>query len=158
SQRQTVNVPVINNSVYEPPESFNMHISAVTNALLVTANATGRIRDDDVPAIRVFGGSAVRAVGGVVPMDVELAGPTSAPVTVNYATSDGSAVNHATAPTDYTATTGSLTFTPNGALEQTVNVPVNTAAAWKADAETFVLTATNPANAQSATATGTILD
>jgi hypothetical protein len=45
------------------------------------------------------------------------------PVSVNFATADGTATNHATAGTDYTATSGTLTFS-NGVALQTFSVPI----------------------------------
>ena len=59
---------------------------------------------------------------------------------------------------DYTAKTGSLSFLPGGALQQTVTVSTLDDATFEADAETFNLTATNATNAQSSTALGTIVD
>src|SRR5262249_12691225 len=93
-----------------------------------------------------------------VPVKVSIQGPTNVPVTVNYATSDLTEPNHATAGADYTPTSGTMTFVPGGALTQTVNVPVLNDALWEADGERFNFTATNPANGQSAPAPGTILD
>ena len=50
---------------------------------------------------------------------VDLSSPSPGTVTVNYATSNDSA----TAPADYTATSGTLTFTP-GQTSKTFDVPV----------------------------------
>lgn len=50
---------------------------------------------------------------------VVLSGPQSRPVVVVYATRDGTA----TAGTDYTATSGSLTI-PAGQLSGTIDVPI----------------------------------
>ena len=73
-------------------------------------------------------------------------------VTVEYATSDGTA----TAGADYTATSGTLTFNP-GETTQTVSVPVLNDAVDD-PGETMTLTLSNAVNAQitDATATGTI--
>ena len=54
---------------------------------------------------------------------VTLNSPSSGPVTVNYATANGTAV----AGTDYTATSGTLTFAP-GETTKTVFVPITTVA------------------------------
>lgn len=67
---------------------------------------------------------------------VTLSGSISQNATVNYTTaSNGSA----TSPDDYAATSGSLTFTPNGASQQTVTVAVVDDGAVEG-AETFLLT------------------
>ena len=54
---------------------------------------------------------------------VTLESASASPVTVNYATANGTAV----AGTDYTQTSGTLTFAP-GVTSQTVNVPITTIA------------------------------
>ena len=75
-------------------------------------------------------------------------------VTVNYATSDGTAK----APGDYTATSGTLTFLA-GETAKTIVVPVKGDVIAEAD-ETFQLRLSNPVNGvlAIATATGTIID
>jgi hypothetical protein len=73
-------------------------------------------------------------------------------VTVAYTTANGTA----TAGSDYTATSGTLTFAP-GETVQTVDVPIVGDTTLEPD-ETFTLTLSNPVNATlgTATATGTI--
>ncbi|MDQ1520233.1 MAG: large repetitive protein, partial [Actinomycetota bacterium] len=155
-QAQTVNVPVVNDGAFEQPEAFTLTITGVTHALVTNGTATGRIRDDDLPAVRASAGSVTRGAGAVVPVRVSIQGPPAATVNVSYSTADASGPVHAVAGVDYTATSGSLAFTPGGPLVQTVNVPVLTAAAWKADALTFLFNATGPVN--STQTQGTILD
>jgi sugar lactone lactonase YvrE len=53
---------------------------------------------------------------------VSLSAPFAEPVTVNYATADGTAVSTGTKP-NYTATSGTLTFAP-GVTTQTIRVPL----------------------------------
>ena len=79
---------------------------------------------------------------------------SSLPVTVDYATSDGTA----TAGADYTAADGTLSFMP-GDIEQTISVLLQADELYEAD-ETFVLTLSNAVNAElaGAAATGTIAD
>jgi hypothetical protein len=86
---------------------------------------------------------------------VTLSNPDSHTVTVNYATSDSTA----TAGSDYTATSGSLTFTPGGATSQTVTVLVNGDALNEAD-ETFFVNLSGAVNGNITTgqATGTIVN
>ena len=52
---------------------------------------------------------------------VTLSAASASPVTVSYATADGSAT---AADTDYVPTSGVLTFTPGGPLSQTITVDV----------------------------------
>ena len=70
-------------------------------------------------ALSVADARAEEATGATVDFTVTLSRAASRPVTVNYATSDGTA----TAGADYTATSGTLTFAA-GASSQTVAVPV----------------------------------
>ena len=83
---------------------------------------------------------------------------SSSAVTVDYATSDGSSPNGATAGADYTAATGTLTFAP-GALTKTVSVAVLDDSHDEGE-ETLTLSLSNVSgnNAwlKDATATGTI--
>ena len=80
---------------------------------------------------------------------VTLAPASSQTVTVDYATSNGSA----TAGSDYTAATGTLTFNPS-VTTQTVSIVVSGDAVIEPD-ETVVLTLSNPSNATIGDATGT---
>jgi hypothetical protein len=155
---QTVLVTVRDDAVYEATENFSLVLSLPTHGVIGIGSAPGRIRDLDLPAVRVLGGSAKEGAGAVVPMKVSLQGHANVPVTVNYASGDLTEANHAVATADYTPTSGTLTFVPGAALTQTVNVPVLNDSAWEADAERFTFTATNPANGQTASAPGTILD
>ncbi|HEV2764823.1 MAG TPA: Calx-beta domain-containing protein, partial [Pyrinomonadaceae bacterium] len=82
-----------------------------------------------------------------------LSSPHVTPVSVNYATGDGTA----TAGSDYVATSGTLTFTP-GEEVKTVTVPVNGDTAVEAQ-EFFRVDLSNPVNATAGTFAGiTILD
>lgn len=102
----------------------------------------------DVSILEGTGGS-VTAV-----FTVTLSPDSSQTVTVDYATSDGTAVS----PSDYTATSNTLTFNP-GDTEQTINVPITTDGDDESD-ETFTVTLSNAANAAilDETAVGTIID
>ena len=103
-------------------------------------------------ALSVADARAEEATGATVDFTVTLSRAASRPVTVDYATSDGTA----TAGADYTATSGTLTFAA-GASSQTVAVPVLDDI-HDDDGETFTLTFFNPSGAWIADgqATGTI--
>ncbi len=108
--------------------------------------------DESLPAVGVSGASA--AEGDAVAFTVSLSAASSRQVTVEYATSDGTA----TAGSDYTAESGTLTFAANE-TSKTVSV-ATTDDSVDEDDETFTLTLSSPANATlgDATATGTIND
>ena len=78
---------------------------------------------------------------GVMVFTVSLNAPSALQVTVDYATSDGSA----TAGEDYNAAEGSLSFMP-GDVERTISVMLTEDTKYEGD-ETFALTLDNPENA-----------
>lgn len=80
---------------------------------------------------------------------VALAKATPVGAKVSYATADGTA----TAGSDYTATTGQLTFAP-GQTSKTISVPILGDTAVEAD-ETFTVTLSSPVNAVLGRATAT---
>ena len=111
------------------------------------------------PSLSVSGAKATEsteAAGATVDFPVTLSRAQAGPVTVDYATSDGTA----TAGEDYTAASGTLTFAP-GETEKTVSVPVLDDGEAE-EAETLTLTLSNASGAGTviftASATGTIED
>ena len=106
------------------------------------------------PGLSVADAQAYEADEATVDFAVTLGRATKHAVTVDYATSDGTAE----AGSDYEATSGTLTFAPDE-TERTVSVPVLNDAHDEGE-ETFTLTLSNPqggnARLQDATATGTI--
>ncbi|MDR3633988.1 MAG: cellulose binding domain-containing protein [Isosphaeraceae bacterium] len=87
--------------------------------------------------------------GTTATFTVSLSKASTAPVTVHYGTADGSA--HA--GTDYTAESGTLTFSP-GTVSQTIAVPVLPDTVAKPN-ETFQVSLSSPSGAVVGTATGT---
>jgi hypothetical protein len=79
---------------------------------------------------------------GAVVLTVTLSGSTTNTVTVNYATSDGTAV----ANTDYTAASGTVTFKP-GVTSQTVSVGIIDNGNYSDQSVYFTATLSNPVNA-----------
>jgi len=86
---------------------------------------------------------------------VSLSSAAETPVSVEYATHDGAGATGATAPSDYEATQGTLTFNPG---ETTKTIPVNVKNGGFAGTRTFTVALSNAQNAGIATgeATGTI--
>ena len=151
---RTVSVLLEEDALYEGDETFVLTLSNVVNADLADAAATGTIADNDaMPELTVADARATEDAGVMV-FSVKLNAPGVLPVTVNYATSDGTA----TAGEDYSAADGSLTFMP-GDTERTISVLLQEDTIYEGD-ETFVLTLSNVVNAglADAAATGTIAD
>ena len=90
------------------------------------------------PGISVADATVTEAAGATMDFSVTMSRASSATVTVDYATSDGTA----TAGADYTAASGTLSFAP-GETAKTVSVPVLDDA-HDDDGETFTLTLSNP--------------
>ena len=121
-------------------------------ALSNTISATVAGPADAGPAVSVSDASATE--GDAIEFTVSLSAARGRPVTVRYATSDGTAESG----TDFTAASGTLTFAA-GETSKTVSVATTDDSADEED-ETFTLTLSNPADATlgDATATGTIVD
>ena len=106
------------------------------------------------PGLAVADAEVEEAANASLAFAVTLSRAPSGTVTVDYATSDGTA----TAGSDYTATSGTLTFAA-GETAKTVSVPVlNDAHDEGSETLTLTLTLSNPSGAylEDGTATGTI--
>ncbi len=119
----------------------------------VTATVAGETHVP-APELTLAGASATEGGNATADFAVTLSRAATDTVTVDYATSDGTAA----AGTDYTATSGTLTFAA-GDTAKTVSVPVLDDAVDEED-ETFTLTLSNASGASLAdtAATGTIAD
>ncbi|MGM9426711.1 beta strand repeat-containing protein [Hydrogenophaga sp. MI9] len=106
----------------EPSETFFVNVTNVTNAVVVDGQGVGTVvNDDPLPSLSINDVSLVEGNSGSTnaTFTVSLSTVSGQTVTVNYATADGTA----TAPGDYTSTSGTLTFTP-GQTVRTITVPV----------------------------------
>ena len=122
----TFNVPIADDSNYEGDETFGLDLSNVTGGAFsgVPMSATVTIAENDpVPqagSLQFSGVSYSVGEGGIqAVVTVTRTGGTSGQVTVNYATEDGSA----TAGSDYTATSATLTFA-DGDTSKTFSVSI----------------------------------
>ncbi len=126
---QTITVPILGDALPDATESFFINLTNPSaNAVISDAQALGTI-SPAVPIPNVtIGGAAVTEgnQGSTTNMvfTVSLSSASSEQVVVAYATADSGGANRATAGSDYTATSGSLTFAP-GATQQFVTVSVN---------------------------------
>jgi hypothetical protein len=128
---------------------YHRALSAAQLTALYNAGAQG-------PAITISGGSATRGDSGTtpVPFTVSLSAITSLPVTVNYATADGTAK----AGVDYQAASGTLTLNP-GQASQTLKVQAIGSMMTEPD-KTFSVNLSAPTDAflKTPKATGKILN
>ncbi len=142
---KTVNVPVMGDVTVETNETYTVRLFGASNlSYAASRNGTGTIvNDDSGPVVSVNNVTKVEGNSGTANavFTVSLSQSSAQTVTVRYATADGTA----TAGSDYTTTSGTLTFTA-GQTTKTVNVPVKGDTTNEAD-ETFSLTLNTPVNA-----------
>ena len=115
-------VPVLGDTVPEADESFRVRLLNPVNASLQqNAEAPGWIMNDELVLITVGDALLFEGDSGTSDMifTVKLSAASSQTVSVHYATEN----SHLTAPEDYTAVSGTLTFAP-GETTKTVAVPV----------------------------------
>ena len=117
-----ISIPITADALDEDNESFSVSLSAPTHATIGTSLGIATIVDDDAPPTLSVNDVAL-AEGGVgtsnATFTVTLSAPSGRTVSVSYATSNSTA----TAPGDYSATSGALTFAP-GVLSLSISVPV----------------------------------
>ena len=141
---QTITVPVNGETVFEPDETFTLNLSNPVNVVLADGQGLGTIGNDDtLPAIAINNVTVAEGNSGphTVTFTVSLSNASYQPVSVQYATTDGTA----TAGSDYTAANGTATFSP-GALSASVTVLLNGDTAIELN-ETFFVNLTGPVNA-----------
>ena len=148
-------VATVGDEVDEPDGSVTATLTAGAGYVLAdAASATaGVLDDDDEPLLTIADARGAESAGSLT-FTVTLSAASARPVTVDWATADGTA----TAGTDYTANDGKLTFAV-GATERTVTVAIEDDGLDEADSEAFRVELTGAVNAQgSPSATGTIED
>ncbi|HYR75689.1 MAG TPA: Calx-beta domain-containing protein [Pyrinomonadaceae bacterium] len=141
---KTVSVSVNGDTTFEADETFTVTLDTPTNATILDGSGLGTITNDDTePAISIGDKTQTEGNAGTSNFDfaVTLSNPSAQTVTVHYTTVDGTA----TQPSDYTTTSGTLTFAP-GETNKTVSVSVNGDTTFEAD-ETFTVTLDTPTNA-----------
>jgi peptidoglycan/xylan/chitin deacetylase (PgdA/CDA1 family) len=154
----TITIPILDDTIDEDNETFSISLSNPTNATLgspTTATLT-IIDDDSAPQIHLSiseysGGEA----SGSIVVTATLSSPSGKMITVDYASSDGTA----TAGSDYISTNGILTFI-HGETSHTFTIPILDDTIDE-DNETFSISLSNPTNVtlgSPATATLTIID
>jgi hypothetical protein len=147
-----ISVPVVGDVVDEDDETLTVTLSGASNASIATPQGIGTITDNDAtPTVSINSASLNEGNSGTqnLTFTVTLSVASGRAVTVGYNTANGSA----TAPADYTATSGTLTFNPGTTSQQfTVTVAGDV---LDEDNETFTVNLSNPTNATLGTAQGT---
>ena len=139
---KVVNVKVTGDTAIEGNETLKINLTAPTGGKIADGGAIGTIVNDDA-RISVADATVTEGNNGTssLAFTVTLSAAASGPVTVDYATSNGSAK----AGQDYTAQTGTLTFAA-GETSKVINVQVTGDTAIEAN-ETLKLTLSAPTGA-----------
>ncbi len=136
-------VTVNGDTTVEPDETFTVTIASAPGATITDGMATGTITNDDATALSINDVTLNEGNVGTTSFvfTVSLSAASASTVTVTYATADGTA----TAGSDYTATSGTLTFAPT-VTAQTVTVLVTGDTSFEPN-ETFFVNLASPTNA-----------
>jgi hypothetical protein len=159
-EANAIEVPVTPGIDPELPKQFHVLVAipvSNTSTIGTPIFGTGTIEPNTLPELSVAGSSVTENLLGLaqLPFTVTLDPALPTAVTVNYATSDGTAV----AGLDYIDTSGTLTFAP-GQVTQTIFVPVyrRFLAAQDKTVNMTISTPTADINVTTPTAVGTIQD
>jgi hypothetical protein len=124
---QTISILARGDRIAETTEFFLVNLSNPIGAAIDTGQGVGHILDDE-PWLNIVGTTVVEGDSGTTEatFTVTLSGPSDAPVSVDYATSDEYWYGaNATSGVDYLAAIGSVIFYPDQPLTQTITVLVN---------------------------------
>ncbi|MCB0190736.1 MAG: right-handed parallel beta-helix repeat-containing protein [Anaerolineae bacterium] len=142
--QQTFTVPITDDLLFEADETV---ILTLLNPNLVnigaTSPATLTITDNDSEPTVDFDAASytVNETDGTAVLTVTLSAETGITATVNYVTSDNTAVN----PDDYTTTNGTLSFSP-GITQAFINIPIVDDNDFE-ESESLTVTLSTPSNA-----------
>jgi len=145
--RKTISVPVLGDTLDEANETFTVNLSNLqssVNAVIADGQGTGTIVDDDsTPSLTISDVTVTEGNSGTITASftVTLSPASGQMATVDYATADGTA----TAGSDYTAVTGTLTFNA-GETQKAIAVPVLGDTVDEPN-ETFTVTLSNATHA-----------
>lgn len=136
-------IAVLGDSTQETNETFSVDLSLPVNATIADSHGIVTILDEDYAQITIDNISLVEGNSGTsqAVFTVSLTALRSVPVTIEYATSDGTAL----AGRDYAASSGVATI-PAGNPSTTIQIPVYGDTLLEPD-ETFFVNLSNPGNA-----------
>ena len=118
---QTIHVPILNDALVESLERFQVVLTNATGGAVLGSMkvATVSIQDNDTPVEFTTTDYFVGEADGVIEVPVVRGDDGDLPVTIDYATADGTAL----AGVDYEAINGTLTF-ETGRTTKFVTVPI----------------------------------
>ncbi|MCG3188443.1 MAG: hypothetical protein LKCHEGNO_00433 [Burkholderiaceae bacterium] len=161
STSATFTLPTTNDALDEANETIVVSLGSISGGGFEAiaadpgaASVTTTIVDNDPTPSLSINDVTINEAAGTATFTVTLSAASGQTVSVGYATGGGTA----TAGSDYTATSGTLTFSP-GVVTHTITVPIADDSATESS-ETFNVTLSGAVNATIADATGvgTIVD
>ena len=142
---QTIVLNIVNDAVAELTESFNVNLSAATNATISDNQGVATIADDDGAPSFSINDVTVNEGAGTITFTVTKSGATALTTTVDYAVAPNSAVT----PGDYaagaSALSGTLSFA-SGVTTQTIVLNITNDAVFELT-ESFNVNLSAPTNA-----------
>lgn len=137
---KTISIPIIDDVVYEPTEAFTVTLSGAAGAAPGTPGATTItiLENDNPPGGTVQFAAANYTVAEnatSIAITVSRVNGSTGAASVNYATSNGAA----TAGSDYTGASGTLTWASGNTASKTFSVPITNDTALESN-ETVMLT------------------
>ncbi len=152
---QTINIPILGDTLDEDDEQFTVQLSNQSPEVQVGKfSGTGTILDNDAPpSLTIADVSVAEGDSGTVTavLTATLSAISGKPITVDYATMDGTAV---VADSDYLSASDTITFAP-GTLSQTISIDVSGDAKDEID-ETFTVELSNESNVTLADSSGEV--
>ncbi|WP_157951120.1 Calx-beta domain-containing protein [Cyanothece sp. BG0011] len=127
-ETQTITVDVVGDTTVEPDETFVVNLNNLQangrNIILSDSQGIGTIENDDGANLSITNVNLVEGDNGTQQFvfSVTLSNTISGGATVDFTTADNTAT---TTDNDYTATSGTLTFSGNAGEVETITVEVN---------------------------------
>lgn len=137
---KTISVPIVDDTASEASESFQVQLGSPSGATLgANASSTVTISDNDSRVEFSPSSYSLSEAGGTARLTVTRIGSGAGAVSVNFATSNGSAV----AGSDYNSSSGTLNWADGDTTSKTISVIILNDAVVE-PAETFTVTLSNP--------------
>jgi serine protease AprX len=146
---KTVTVQISGDTLVEQNEFFFVKLSSASGATIADSHGRGTILNDDAMAALSVGDVRIVEGSAAATFRVTLSHASDVPVVANFLTENGTA----SAPGDYGASAGTVSFAP-GEVAKTITIPVVADRVDEVD-EMFALTVVGPVNATIADGEGT---
>lgn len=122
SDDKSVQITMLQNAVYESPESFSVQLTEILGADEGINPTAVTITDAPAGLISFSSSTYSGASGGSIQLTVLRSGGSNGPISVNYSTQDGTAI----AGSDYTSASGTLSWADGDVEPKTFNVSTST--------------------------------